>query len=49
MPLAGEGEKRGNRSASVKVKSEVKGGVSRRCVVEVLVKLMLLMIFEGDA
>ena len=42
-----KGKKGGNRSASVKVKSEVIGDVGRRCVVEVLVKWMLLMIFEG--
>ena len=40
MPWQVKGGKReGNRSASVKVKSEVIGGVGRWCVVEVLVKL----------
>ena len=47
MSLAGEGGKGGNRSASVKVKSEVIEGVSWRCVVESIGEVCALMIFKG--
>ena len=47
---AKRGEKgKGVDPRSVKVKSEVTEGESRWCVVEVLVKLVLLMNFRRDA
>ena len=42
-----KGEKGGNQSARVKVKSEVIEGVSWRCVVESIGEVCALMIFEG--